>query len=350
LLGSEARRLQVVIEETEAIKQAYGTPRRTVILDDREQAAGMAARMATAVAADLDKPQGPQVVALTTRGVVRTDAAKFSYRVKEGVLSRAVEAHLSRFTLEPEDSLLLVSNLGRVWKAGAGMVPRKASFAELGLNKGEILVGGGVVVPDVYLVIGTRAGNIKRVGVDELKMGEASWAEIIGLSGQGDEVLFAGLGSEQAEVMFFTASGKANRFIAAQVNPQATPSARGVVGVKVAKGDRLVAGSVFEPDNKRSVVVVVSETGYGKQVKLSAFPVQGRGGQGVQSLELTKATGRVAAAVVTPDGVQFCDVLSAQGLRQRVALDKLPAVDRRKGGEQVVAFEKDDLIRAVALF
>jgi DNA gyrase subunit A len=162
--------------------------------------------------------------------------------------------------------------------------------------------------------------------------------------------LFAGFGSEQAEVMFFTAGGKANRFVTATVNPQATPSARGVVGIKIAKGDKLVAGSVFEPDNRNGQVIVVSQTGFAKRVKLAAFPVQGRGGQGVQSLELTQATGKVAAAAVTTNGAMHCDVLSGKGLRWRIALNKLPAAGRRKRGEQVVDFGKDDVIGAVALF
>ena len=39
--------------------------------------------------------------------------------------------------------------------------------------------------------------------------------------------------SDQAEVLFFTSGGKAIRFPANKVNPQATASARGVAGIKV---------------------------------------------------------------------------------------------------------------------
>ncbi|MCP4287395.1 MAG: DNA gyrase subunit A, partial [Gammaproteobacteria bacterium] len=41
LLSSEAKRLNVVIEETKALKAQFATPRRTVILDNAQQAAGM---------------------------------------------------------------------------------------------------------------------------------------------------------------------------------------------------------------------------------------------------------------------------------------------------------------------
>jgi DNA gyrase subunit A len=155
------------------------------------------------------------------------------------------------------------------------------------------------------------------------------------------------IASDKAEVMFFTAAGKAIRFAAAEVNPQATPSARGVAGIKVGKEDSLVAGTVVEPEEKAQVVVV-SQTGFAKAVPLADFPLQGRSGQGVQAMELTKATGKVAAATVATEKTKTCDILSAKGLRHRLTLDLLPQADRRKRGEKLVDFGEDDIITAVA--
>jgi DNA gyrase subunit A len=173
-------------------------------------------------------------------------------------------------------------------------------------------------------------------------MSEASWAGIIGLNGD-DEALFAAIAGDEAEAMFFTAGGKAIRFATNQVNPQATPSARGVIGIKLGKGDSIVAGTVVEPgDGVHSVIV--SQAGFAKRVPLDEFPVQGRGGQGVQSLKITKATGKVAAATVGPVESRYLDVLSAKGLRQRLALDDLPLTNRPNRGEMLVDFGPDDAI------
>jgi DNA gyrase subunit A len=84
LLASQAKRLKVVVEETTALKEQFATPRRTVILDNEQQAAGMA----ITTEADLAVPEGPQVVAVTTRGLLRSDADSFSYRPKAGASSR----------------------------------------------------------------------------------------------------------------------------------------------------------------------------------------------------------------------------------------------------------------------
>lgn len=344
LLASEAKRLEVVVEETVTLRKQFATPRRTVILDNEQQAAGGRA----ATEADLNTPEGPQVVILTTRGIRRSDVDQLNYRVKPGPSARAVEAHLLYIQAGPKDRVLLVSNRGRAWQAPVGRVPAEASFADLGLAKGETLIGGGVITSDSYLVIGTRAGNIKRVRTEDLTMSEASWASVIGLNGQ-DEALFAGIAGDKAEIMFFTVAGKAIRFAADQVNPQATPSARGVAGIKIGKEDSLIAGVVIEPDDEAQVIII-SQAGFAKRVELADFPVQGRGGQGVQSLELTRTTGPVAAATVAPGQVKYVDVLSAKGLRHRLTLDQLPQADRRKRGDKLIDFGLDDVIIAAAGF
>ena len=346
LLAAEARRLAVFIEETKALEAQYGTPRRTIILDDAGQAAGLIAT----TEAELTVPQEPQVIVITTQGVQRTDASSFSYKVKPGLTAKPVEAHLRHLPAGPEDTVLLVSNRGRAWRAPVGRLPAEATFAGLGLDKGEVLTGGGVLTCDhpLRVVLGTRAGNIKRVKIEDLGMAEASWSAVIGLAGENDEVLFAAVASDKAEVMFFTAGGKAIRFAANQVNPQATPSARGMTGIRLREDDRLVASAVFELD-EAAQVVLISQAGFIKRVSLAEFPVQGRGGQGVQSIEVTNPTGPVVTAAVTTGRAQSCDVLSARGLRHRLALADLPAADRRKRGEKLVDFGPDDVTMGVAV-
>ncbi|MFN8453338.1 MAG: DNA topoisomerase (ATP-hydrolyzing) [Anaerolineae bacterium] len=341
LLEAEAKRLEVVIEETTALKTQFATPRRTVILNRQEQAAGLT----STTEAELAVPDKPQVVAITTRGLIRAEAEGFSYRVKSGPSAKAVEAHLQQLRLQPTDKVLLVSNRGRAWQAPVGRVSAEATFADVGLGKGEYLIAAGVLTPGHYLTIGTRAGNIKRTKVEDLTMGEASWATVVGLDAK-DEALFAGVAGDKAEVMFFTAAGKAIRFAASEVNPQATGSARGVAGIKLGKEDSLVAGSVIEPE-EQTQVVLVSQAGFAKRVPLNEFPVQGRGGQGVQSLEMTKVTGKVAAATVATAQAKMADVISAKGLRHRLELESVPPADRRKRGDKLVDFGADDAIVAV---
>jgi DNA gyrase subunit A len=163
---------------------------------------------------------------------------------------------------------------------------------------------------------------------------EASWAAIIGLGGADDGVLFAGVGGDDAQAMFFGTS-RANRFVAGTVNPQVSRSAKGVAGIKVRKGEQLLGGTLVT-DAAKVGLIVVSKNGYLKRVPLKEFSVQGRGGQGVQLLNQTKATGPViAVAAGAMNG--SVDLLSSDGKRQR--LDEVPVTNRANRGDKLVELE-----------
>jgi DNA gyrase/topoisomerase IV subunit A len=210
-------------------------------------------------------------------------------------------------------------------------------------------LGLGVAVPKQTLIIGTRYGNIKRVRTEDLAIG-IGWDIIIGLDTKkgGDGVLFSGVADDEAEIIFYTADGKLIRFQAAQVSEQATPSARGVAGMKVRDDDLLIGGTICKP-SLTHYIVIVSENGFIKKVPLAAFPMQGRAGQGVQSLNITKATGRVAAAVTTGEKGKI-DVLSAKGRRLRLDLAAIPEENRPNRGEKLIDFGADDTITGVVVW
>jgi DNA gyrase subunit A len=330
LLRSQARRLEVVVEESTAIKEKFATPRKTVILTDEQPGDTIVTE------AELAVPDGPQVIVVTTQGVQRNDSKSFGYRVKPGTTSRAVEAHRMHLRSEPEDTVVLVSDRGRAWWGAVGRLPRSASFEDLGLSKGEQIVGLDTLSKDACLVLGTRQGQVKRVKAEDVSStAEASWASVIGLKGDDDGVLFAGMGNDEAQVMFF-GSKYANRFVAGSVNPQATASAKGVAGIKMRKGEQLLGGVVIVDPAAKLGIVVVSKNGYLKRVPLEEFSVQGRGGQGVQLLNQTKATGPVTAVAVGPmEG--SVDLIALDGKRQR--LDEVPVTNRASRGDKLVELE-----------
>jgi DNA gyrase subunit A len=330
LLRSQARRLEVIVEETQAIKEQFATPRKTIILTGEKPGDTIVTE------AELAMPDGPQVVVVTTQGVQRNDAKGFSYRVRPGTTSRAVEAHLMHLDTTPEDTVVLVSDRGRAWWGGVGRLPRAATFKDLGLDRGEQVVGVGVLSKAGYLILGTKQGRIKRVKAEDVRSAaEASWTTIIGLPGKDDGVLFAGTGGEETHAMFLSSS-RAVRFAAADVNPQATPSARGVAGIKLRKGDRLLSGAVIADPRAKLGIVVVSKSGFVKRVPLEEFPVQGRGSQGVLLLNQTRATGPVVAAAVGPmDG--SVDLLAVDGKRQR--LGKVPVENRPNRGKKLLKLD-----------
>jgi DNA gyrase subunit A len=338
LLGSEAKQLAVIAEETADIKAKYATPRKTTIVDAAPGENG-----AALTCADLATPDHPQMVVVTTKGILRGDASDYSYRVKAGASSRAVTAHRMRVHAEPTDRVCLVTTFGRAWIAPVGQVPEEETCTKMGLGREEQILYLGTPDPDQYLVLGTAQGKVKRMSLSVLneELLDGVWEGIIGLS-DGDRVAFAGACDETGEVLFYTDS-RVLRTSAENVSEQKTLTALGVVGIKLGKDDTLVGGSVLA-DPAKCQVLVLSEKGYIKRLPLQKFTLQGRGGKGMQSLRITGSTGPVVAAEAgrvstrrTSFASSTVDVLAEDGKRQRIAVKSIPqARTRQSRGKKLV--------------
>lgn len=333
ILGSEDRRLAVVAEETLEIKARFADPRRTVIVDSEE---GHQARVTVA---DLMTPTETQLVLTTASGVQRVNAK--GYRdvtaARNKPSARAVDFALERVTVQPEESVVLVTNRGRLWKGNAGRIQPQISFAELGLERGEQVIGLGVVRPGQKLVMLTRSGNVKRTNTEDLNgRTEGTWAQVIGLDGEEDALLFAGIASDAAALLVATSGSdktpsRALRFETKTINPQATPNAKGVAAIKMLD-DTIVGGALIEPRAEKGALVFVTTQGHLKRISLTEFPLQGRGGQGVQVWKVNPASGTVSGFALIPASGGDVDVYSTRGRRVRIAAKELPGATRAGKG------------------
>jgi len=348
LLRSQAKRLAVVIEETTAVKEQFAVPRRTVIVEQEEATAGTGV---VTTEADLVMPEGTQVLVLTEDGLQRTDAAGFSHRASRSLTKRAVrDVHLAHVRAEPGETMILLTSRGRGWRGTVGFIPAEGGAKELGLERGERVVGMAVLRPGAYLVMGTRGGKVKRTQVEDLSLPDRTWEPVMGL-GDGDELLFGAVAGAGAHVLFYTAGGQLLRVDGDTVNPQATGTAMGVAGISLKEDDRLLGGAVVEDgaaNEEKWQVVVVSTTGYVHRAPLSEFSVKGRNTQGVRCLRPTKSGGDVADVAIGQDGT--VDVYLADGRRQRLDLKETPETARDARGKRLVkATSKAPVARAVAL-
>jgi DNA gyrase subunit A len=331
LLRSKAKRLAVVKEETLAIKEQFATPRRTLILDEKPGERGLAKLRSVDV-------EGDQVVMVSTKGnISRVPADRFSARQTKGISKRAVEAPCFWQQVGPNDTALLVSSTGRAWRGSVGQIPPEGSLEDLGLSKGETVVGAGVIKEGAFLTLVATNGKVKRTVLDDLPGADGHWNTVMGGLDEKDRIVVAGVTDGNSEVMIFTEGAQAIRFKEADANPQASGSARGVAAIKLKKGDAIIGGALIT-DRRGQHVVIVSENGWLKRVPLHEFPVQGRGGSGVQTLRTTKATGKVAgAAVGTLKG--SINVMSVRGLRCHMQTKDIPVSNRPNRGEQIVDFD-----------
>jgi DNA gyrase subunit A len=288
---------------------------------------------------------------ITTAGIERRDTNGFRYARTEGMTSRATTSQLIQVRADPSDEVILISSRGRAWRNQVGFIPEKALFEQMGLQRGERVVGAAVKPSsDQRLVVGTKAGRIKRTEVGDLNLTSGSWSAVVGLPEADDEVLFADFAGDDAEVVFATAGGQVLRTSAGDVNPQASGTARGVAGISLKKGDHLVAGTVIKAaDADTTYLVVISEEGYAKRIHLGEYPKQGRATQGVQTLRVTATTGAVAT-VAFGTAEEGLDVVFADGKRWYAPAEDVPVENRYNQGKRIVpVWEADGPIVAAVV-
>lgn len=115
--------------------------------------------------------------------------------------------------------------------------------------------------------------------------------------------------------------------------------------MRLRKGDELIAVNIAEND---ADLLVVTENGYGKRTRLDEYPVKGRGGLGVKTVQLTEAKGQLAGARVVRDGHQVM-LISTQGTVIRTPVDEIRRAGRSTQGVIVMRLRgKKERVSALA--
>jgi DNA gyrase subunit A len=350
LLGSEEQRLQVVIEETTQLKEEYAIPRRTVIINAEENAASTST---FTTQADLMMPSSTQLLILTSSGLQRRNAAGYTYRVDEGLTSRVPSGggHLCHIKVEPQETVIILSNRGRAWKGAVGYIPEEADPASFGLEKGETIVNAAVLQSGKFLVMVSRAGKVKRTKVDDLSLPDRTWDTVMGLSDDKDSLVFGAVAAEGAHIVFYTAEAQCLRIDGDSVNPQQTGSASGVAGIGIRDKDRLLGATLVPEGHKEEAqwqIIVASQTGFLHRFPFSGLPVKGRGSMGVRCLRTSKWTGKLADVAVAQEGDDI-DLYLADGRRQRIPLKGIPVTGRDVQGERLVNDPKKEPVAQVVV-
>ncbi len=125
--------------------------------------------------------------------------------------------------------------------------------------------------------------------------------------------------------------------------------AAGVIGIRLAKeGDRVVGMGIVEPT---SDILVLTETGRGKRVKLSEFRRKHRGSQGVRLIPLEGArTGRVAAVQLVSEQDEELLLISSAGQVVRTDVMSVSRQSSSARGVIVMRLNEGDEVAGIAVF
>ena len=317
LLGSDVLLRAQVSHELDAAAEAFGTPRRTLLLNGGPV---QPRSRAAAAVADLQVADAPCRVFLSATGrMVRAEVAADA--PGGGIVAPARrskhDAIRSSVDTTTRGDIGAVTNLGRLVRFSPVDLPsvpgNSVQLAAgtrgdqyLGLSGGEHIVALVPLVEGPPIAIGTAQGIVKRVAASEIA--NKHDIEVIALK-DGDRVVGAAPASDGAELVFVASDAQLLRFDASSVRPQGR-SAGGMAGIRLTDGAQVISFDVVGPSEFDAVVVTIAgsttalagtDAGSAKVSLFSEFPAKGRATGGVRAQRFLKGEDALTIAWVGTD-------------------------------------------------
>ncbi len=349
LLASRSQMMGLIKEDLLRIKEKYADERRTVIVEKEEEVSTQ----------DLIVDE-VQVVSVSHQGYIKRTALEVYRRQKRGGKGSGTgesgrDDFIEHLFLASTHSYMLVfSDLGKAYWVKVYELPEggrytrgKAIVNLINIGKQEKITAV-VPVRDLtddksYLLMATERGYVKRCLVSDFSNPRRNG--IIAISLEKEDKLIRvryTLGKEEAVIA--TAKGKAIRFLQDEVRCMGR-SGRGVRGIKLAAGDKVV--SLALTDKRGSALLTVCERGYGKRTKFASYRVQSRGGKGITNAVITERNGQVVAALAIDDNDELI-IMAQSGMSIREAAKEIKLSGRSTQGVRLIKLKPDDKIVAVA--
>ncbi|WP_188719186.1 DNA gyrase subunit A [Nitratireductor aestuarii] len=347
ILSSRPRVLQIVKDELSAVRDEFGTPRRTEIVE------GLG---------DMDDEDLIQredmVVTVTHKGYIKRVPLSI-YRAqarggkgRSGMSTKDEDFVTQLFVASTHTPILFFSSRGivykeKVWRLPQGTPQSVGKFLRnmLPLTDGERIT---TIMPlpedestwgELDVMFATTRGTVRRNKLSDFVQVNRNGKIAMKFDDEGDEILAVSTCTEDDDVLLTAAGGQCIRFPVTDVRVFAGRNSIGVRGINLAAGDKVIsmailahveatpgeraaylkqaiaelrAGSSEEADEisltneevgedtdlpperyeelkaKEQFVLTVSEFGYGKRSSSYDFRVIGRGGKGIRATDVSK--------------------------------------------------------------
>ena len=99
-------------------------------------------------------------------------------------------------------------------------------------------------------------------------------------------------------------------------------------------------------ENPKQYLLVVMEHGYGKRTQISEYKVQGRGGSGIKTANITAKTGGIMLAYILHESADEEDliVISQHGQVIRTAIKSISLLGRATQGVRIMRLDEGDKV------
>ncbi len=159
-----------------------------------------------------------------------------------------------------------------------------------------------------------------------------------------DELAWVRMTNGDSDVVLVSNNGQAIRFTESDVRPMGRTAA-GVIGMRLASQDRVIAFEVVDPARD---LLVVSARGLGKRTAIDQYRGQGRGGKGIQAMRLTNRTGKIVAAgmVSADDSVML---MNTKGIAIRIPAEGISRIGRATQGVTLMRLGDDEEVASMTI-
>lgn len=343
ILNREERLMQEIRGELLEAKEQFANERRTEIVIDQQDL----------TVEDLISDE-EVVVTLSHAGYAKAQpletysAQKRGGRGKTATKVKDEDFIEKMFIASTHDTLLCFSTTGKVYWLKVYQLPIGSRTARgrpmvnlLPLEENERITA---ILPvrdypeSDFIFFATASGTVKRTSLSNFSRPRANGIIAIDLR-DNDSLIGVQLTHGEKDLMMFTASGKGIRFPESDVRAMGRTAA-GVRGIRIKESDRVISLIAINP-GEEDVVLFATENGYGKRTRADDFSRQGRGGQGVISIQTSDRNGKVVGAILAGDEDEVM-LISNAGTLVRTPVSDISVMSRNTQGVTLIRLSQGE--------
>ncbi|PYX41146.1 MAG: DNA gyrase subunit A [Acidobacteria bacterium] len=387
ILASEKKLRGVIIKELEEVKKQYGDERKTVIEDEA----------AEILLEDLIADEQVAVTVSHSGYLKRTPIS--TYRMQRrggtgrtGMKTRDEDFVEHLFIASTHAYILIFTNTGRVYWLKVYEIPDIGAAGKgkhmgnlIALQPGEtvrtMLAVRNLEEESKYVFFATRNGTVKKTELKDFSHVMSRGIIAINIE-KGDELVAATLTDGQQIIFLASHEGQAIRFEEDAVRPMGR-NATGVRGMNLEEKDYIVgmattpkpgattpgpAGAKVQPvegtaaisegvkpeevadliPQKGSLILSVTENGYGKRTPADEYRLTNRGGKGVINVKTTERNGKVSGIAQVTEDSQLM-LISQYGKIIRMDSKTIRESGRSAQGVRLLNLEPGDRVAAAVV-
>lgn len=345
ILNNEQELLNVIKEELLVMKEKYGNPRRSEILNIDGDIS----------MEDLIPNEGCMITVSHKGFIKRTtlDAYRSQKRGGKGVIGSGqyeddfVE-HL--FTASTHDYIMCFMNSGRVYVEKVYHFPEGSRTAKgrsisniLEVQEDEKIAAmicvKGFDETNESIVLATKNGVVKKTKLSDFR--NFRKGGIIGINiDENDDLIGARLTNGEDEIVLITRNAQSIRFAETQLRDQGRAT-RGVRGIKLkSDSDEVVAIEIVNPE---ATLLAAGANGLGKRTSFDDYRQQSRGGTGIIAMKTEKIAG-VLSVVDTDEIMMF----TKNGQAVRSPIKDVRISGRATSGVKLINLSNEDTLIGIS--